>query len=156
MPPTSALKDTPRAGRTPYCSNLPIIHISTCEVFAYAMGVKIGPVIRRLRERHRLTQQDLVDYARLDRSSSYISAVEGGRTSPTLAELEAIAQVFRTTAIGLIQEAQEDASDLSVKEKLTAEALFEQLSPESRSLALDFMAMLRERERRQEQTRDGK
>lgn len=115
------------------------------------MGVKIGPVIRRLRERHRLTQQDLVDYARLDRSSSYISAIEGGRTSPTLAELEAIAQVFRTTAVGLIQEAQEDASNLSVREKLTAEALFEQLSESNRSLVLDFMAMLREREARQKQ-----
>ncbi|MGQ9523327.1 MAG: helix-turn-helix domain-containing protein [Armatimonadota bacterium] len=115
------------------------------------MGAKIGPVIRRLRERHRLTQQDLVDYAGLDRSSSYVSAVEIGRTSPTLAELEAIAQVFRTTVIGLIQEAQEDASNLSVREKLTAEALFEQLSEANRSLAIDFMTMLRERERRQQQ-----
>jgi transcriptional regulator with XRE-family HTH domain len=112
------------------------------------MATNIGPVIRRYRERYRLTQQDLVDYARLDRSSSYISAIEIGRTSPTLAELEAIAQVFRTTAIGLIQEAQEDASDVGVKEKLKAESLFEQLSEADRSLVLDFMVMLRERANR--------
>lgn len=112
------------------------------------MATNIGSVIRRYRERYRLTQQDLVDYARLDRSSSYISAIEVGRTSPTLAELEAIAQVFRTTAIGLIQEAQEDSSNVGVKEKLKAESLFEQLSEADRSLVLDFMVMLRERANR--------
>jgi|GEM_PF-979098 len=112
------------------------------------MPVEVGPLIKRLRERHRLTQQDLVDYARLDRSSSYISAIETGRTSPTIAELEAIAQVFRLTLVGLIQEAAEDGSDLSIRDKLQAEALFGQLSDVDRSLVVDFMLMLQERAKR--------
>jgi transcriptional regulator with XRE-family HTH domain len=84
----------------------------------------------------------------LDRSSSYISAIETGRTSPTIAELEAIAQVFRLTLVGLIQEAAEDGSDLSIRDKLQAEALFGQLSDVDRSLVVDFMLMLQERAKR--------
>ena len=49
-------------------------------------ATNIGAVIRRLRERWRLTQQDVVEYARLERSASYISSIETGKTSPTLAE----------------------------------------------------------------------
>ena len=52
------------------------------------MAINIGPTVRRRREWARLTQQELVDHTRMDRSASYISAIETGRTSPTLQELE--------------------------------------------------------------------
>src|SRR6476620_6577748 len=69
------------------------------------MPTNVGPLVKRCRERYRMTQQDLVEYTGLDRSASYVSSIETGRTSPTLAELEAIARVLRTTAIEMIQEA---------------------------------------------------
>ena len=74
------------------------------------MAIPIGPLVRKYRERHRMTQQDLVDYTGLDRSASYFSSIETGRTSPTLVELEAIARVFRTPLLDFIAEAGEAAS----------------------------------------------
>lgn len=110
----------------------------------------LGPVIRRLRERWRLTQQDVVEYARLERSSSYISSIETGKTSPTLAELEALAIVFRTDAISLIRQAggevQPPAAPDDPAEKLVA--LYRTLPPEKQELALDFIQFLTERRRR--------
>lgn len=113
------------------------------------MPTNLGPVLRRHRERHRLTQQDLVDYARLDRSASYISSLETGKTSPTLAELEAIAQVFRTTVPDLMEQArgnlgapQNRAS--GVQRLVTA---YESLPEDQRALALDLVEFLAERHR---------
>src|SRR5207248_10365359 len=53
-----------------------------------SMAINIGPTLRRRREWARLTQQELVDHTRMDRSASYVSALETGRSSPTLLELE--------------------------------------------------------------------
>jgi transcriptional regulator with XRE-family HTH domain len=110
------------------------------------MATEIGPLVKRLRERNRLTQQDVVDYANIDRSSSYISAIEIGKTSPTLFELERIAQVFRTTAVDLILEAQEGQSAAptggDVQRVLT---LYERLPEDQRSLALDLIQFLVDR-----------
>src|SRR5260370_19789781 len=68
------------------------------------MSINVGPVVRRMRERHRMTQQELVEYTGLDRSSSYISSIETGRTSPTLYELEQIARVYQVSLQDLLQE----------------------------------------------------
>ena len=110
------------------------------------MATSIGPILKRLRERSRLTQQDIVEYAHLDRSSSYISAIENGKTSPTLHELERIAQVFRTTAVDLILEAQEGQTAAptggDVQRILT---LYERLPEDQRELALDLVQFLVER-----------
>ena len=111
------------------------------------MATTVGPILKRLRERHRLTQQDVVDYANLDRSSSYISAIETNKTSPTLFELERIAQVFRTTAVDLILEAQEGETKAAptggdVQRILT---LYERLPEDQRDLALDLVQFLVER-----------
>lgn len=40
----------------------------------------IGSLLKRQRDRHGWTQQEVVDRARLDRSSSYISSLETGKT----------------------------------------------------------------------------
>ncbi|MBW3624522.1 MAG: helix-turn-helix domain-containing protein [Armatimonadetes bacterium] len=110
------------------------------------MATSIGPILKRLRERSRLTQQDVVDYANIDRSASYVSAIETGKTSPTLFELERIAQVFRTTAVDLILEAQEGQSAAptggDVQRIL---ALYERLPENQRDLAVDLLQFLVDR-----------
>jgi len=118
------------------------------------MPINVGPVVRRLRERHRMTQQDLVEYTGLDRSSSYISSIETGRTSPTLYELEQIARVYQVPLQQLLQEGgQADdspAGDEPLADRLGPRlaALYESLSHENQSLAVDFLQMLADRQRR--------
>src|SRR5947209_7969231 len=73
-----------------------------------AMPINIGPTLRRRREWARVTQQELVDHTRMDRSASYVSALETGRSSPTLVELEQLARYFRVSVIDLLQEAMDD------------------------------------------------
>ncbi len=108
------------------------------------MPTQIGPVVRRLREQYRMTQQDVVEYAHLDRSSSYISAIETNKTSPTLFELERIAQVFRTTAVNLIHEAQEGAAAPAPVggESSRILDLYESLSQEDRALGEELLQLL--------------
>ena len=110
------------------------------------MPTELGPILKRLRERHRMTQQDVVDYANVDRSSSYISAIENGKTSPTVFELERIAQVFRTTAVDLMLEAQEgEAAAPAGGDVQRILSLYERLPESERSLAADFLQLLIER-----------
>jgi transcriptional regulator with XRE-family HTH domain len=113
------------------------------------MATEVGPLLRRLRERARLTQQDVVDYANIDRSSSYISAIENGKTSPTLFELERIAQVFRTTAVDLILEVQDGQTAAPAGgdvQKILA--LYERLPESERDLAVDLLQLLVDRSAR--------
>jgi transcriptional regulator with XRE-family HTH domain len=117
------------------------------------MPINVGPVVRRLRERHRMTQQDLVEYTGLDRSSSYISSIETGRTSPTLHELEQIARVYQVPLQELLQEGGHSAGsgdEQSLDDRLGPRlaALYEGLSPEDQALAVDFMQLLADRGRR--------
>lgn len=114
-----------------------------------SMAAQIGPVLRRLRERWRLTQQEVVEYARLDRSPSYISSVETGKTSPTLAELEALAIVFRTSVPDILREAQGEpdaAANDSATQRIVE--LCRQLDPESQALAEDLIRVLIDHARR--------
>src|SRR4051812_1337567 len=116
------------------------------------MSTMIGPLMKRLRERYRLTQQDVVDYARLDRSSSYISAIETNKTSPTLFELERLAQVFKTTAVDLILEAQETAASPAAPTGGDVQrilGLYERLPEDQRELAFDLLEFLVDRATRQ-------
>ena len=117
-----------------------------------AAADNIGSVVRCLRERWRLKQQDVVDYARLERSSSYISGIETGKTSPTLAELEAMAVVFRTTLIDMVREAQGERVEESATEQEPGRlvVLFRALPREQQELALDFLQLLVERRNKRE------
>src|SRR5256886_5208419 len=97
------------------------------------MAIDVGPVVRRLRERHRMTQQELVEYTGLDRSASYISSIETGRTSPTLYELEQIARVYQVPLQQLLQEggqaaearSEEHTSELQSQSNLVCRLLLE-------------------------------
>jgi transcriptional regulator with XRE-family HTH domain len=69
------------------------------------MMATIGSLLKRHRDRHGWTQQEVVDRAGLDRSSSYLSSIETNKTSPTIGELDALARLFGTTSVDLLQEA---------------------------------------------------
>jgi transcriptional regulator with XRE-family HTH domain len=115
------------------------------------MAANIGPTIKRYRERWRLTQQDLVEYTGIDRSASYISSIETGKTSPTLAELEHFARVFRTTAVDLIMEAEGaplSAGDRETPEEQRALALIRSLPDADQALAMDLLQFVADRSRR--------
>jgi transcriptional regulator with XRE-family HTH domain len=113
------------------------------------MGIEIGRTLRRRREWARLTQQELVDHTGMDRSASYISALETGRSSPTLEELERLARYFRLTVIELLQEATDDSARRgSVTEPDQApaddrlERLYSALDEQDQGLALEFLELL--------------
>ncbi len=90
----------------------PRTHIQRCIIHLRSSGADRNyriPVTsfknegNRLLQPDRFTQADLG--AKINVSGSYISGVESAQTSPHIAELEALATVFRTTAFDLIGEA---------------------------------------------------
>lgn len=117
------------------------------------MPINLGPTLRRRREWARLTQQELVDHTGMDRSASYVSALETGRSSPTLIELEQLARYFRLTVIELLQEAiDEDArrsGRMAADEAPPApppddrlQRAFDSLSEADQRLAMEFVELL--------------
>ena len=112
----------------------------------------IGSLLKRQRDRHGWTQQEVVDRAGLDRSSSYLSGIETGKTSPTIAELEALARLFGTTAVDVLREATgitpdfefEPNSDLS---RLVT--LYQALDPLEKESGLAYLEFLLDRQHRQ-------
>lgn len=119
------------------------------------MAIEIGPTLRRRREWARLTQQELVDHTRLDRSASYISALETGRTSPTLEEVEKLARYFRLGVIEFLEEAAGDThrrsgGDASASPEVDdrVERLYTALPEEDQELVLEFMELLAKRKAR--------
>ncbi len=77
-----------------------------------SLNERIGEVVKRKRQRDRLTQTDVG--GRIGVSGSYISSIEGGQTGLRITELEGLASVFRTTAFELITEAaQPDRNNFS-------------------------------------------
>ena len=121
------------------------------------MGINIGPTLKRRRTWARLTQQELVDHTRMDRSASYISALETGRSSPTLVELEQLARYFRLTVLELLQEAIDESErrgELSPAEPVEPETddrfqrLYSALDEPDRELALEILEAVAKRRRR--------
>lgn len=115
------------------------------------MAIEIGPTLRRRREWARLTQQEMVDHTRLERSASYISALETGRTSPTLEELEKLARYFR---VGVIEFLEECAGNTQRRTGTGEEVpqtddrldrIYGALAEEDQELALEFMELLAKR-----------
>ena len=112
------------------------------------MAINIGPTLKRRREWARLTQQELIDHTRMERSASYISALETGKSSPTLAELEQLARYFRVGVIELLQEAMDAAARRGdtpaesppVDDRF--ERAFHAVAEEDRELALEFLGLL--------------
>ncbi len=111
------------------------------------LNERIGDVIKRKRQRDRLTQADLG--ARIGVSGSYIGSVESGSTSIRIAELEGLAAVFRTTAFDMISEAaREDGFKFSetTRERSAFLAIYDGLTPEHQRMARAFMLFLREQQ----------
>jgi transcriptional regulator with XRE-family HTH domain len=119
------------------------------------MAINIGPTLKRRREWARLTQQELVDHTRMDRSASYISGLETGKSSPTLVELEQLARYFRVSVLELLQEAMDDSARRGAAMEESAPAADERLERRyhaldeaDRELALEFMELLAKHRRR--------
>jgi transcriptional regulator with XRE-family HTH domain len=114
-----------------------------------SLNERIGDVVKRKRQRDRLTQSDLG--ARIGVSGSYISGVESAQTSPRITELEALGTVFRTTAFDLITEAaKQDGYTFSAsnRERDAFLSLYDALSPEHKKQARSFLLFLREQQER--------
>jgi transcriptional regulator with XRE-family HTH domain len=111
------------------------------------LNERIGEVVKRKRQRDRLTQSDLG--GRVGVSGSYISSIESAATSPRIAELEVLAAVFRTTAIELINEAAAQDGykfSASTRERDAFLALYDTLTPEHQKMARAFLLFLREQQ----------
>lgn len=113
------------------------------------MAINIGPTLRRRREWARLTQQELIDHTRIDRSASYISALETGKSSPTLVELEQLARYFRLTVLELLQEAMDDSErrgQAASSDPPAADDRFQRaaaaLDEKDQELVLEFISLL--------------
>ena len=112
----------------------------------------IGSLLKRQRDRHGWTQQEVVERARLDRSSSYISSLETGKTSATIEELDALARLFGTTSVDLLQQATglnpnlEFSPNSDLNRLLT---LYQALDPLEKEMGLAYLEFLLERQRRQ-------
>lgn len=109
----------------------------------------IGKIVHRKRRAFRFTQSDLGE--RIGVSGSYISAIENGKTSPRIEEIEGLAANFRTTAIELINEAlAEGESHVPIAALQTGgpglDAIAGDLSPAGVRLARDLVLFLRQRE----------
>ena len=113
------------------------------------LNERLGEVIKRKRQRDRHTQADLG--ARIGTSGSYISAIESASTSPRVAELEALATVFRTTAFDLISEAAKQDNykfSESTRERDAFLSLYDSLTPEHQRQARNFLLFLRDQQDR--------
>ncbi len=114
-----------------------------------SLNERIGDVIKRKRQRDRLTQTALG--AAIGVSGSYISSIESGQTGVRITELEALAVQFRTTAIELINEAagRDDYSFTSSNRDRDAFlTLYDALTSDHRTMARTFLLFLREQQNR--------
>ncbi len=113
------------------------------------LNERIGEVVKRKRQRDRLTQLDLG--GRIGVSGSYISSIESAQSSARISELEGLAEVFRTTAFDLIAEAARlDGYKFSesTRERDAFLALYDGLNPENQKMARQFLLFLREQQNR--------
>ena len=111
------------------------------------LNERIGEVVKRKRQRDRLTQSDLG--GRIGVSGSYISSIESAQSSARIAEIEGLAAVFRTTAIELINEAAAQDGykfSASTRERDAFLALYDALTPEHQKMARSFLLFLREQQ----------
>ncbi len=112
----------------------------------------IGSLLKRQRDRHGWTQQEVVDRAGLDRNSSCLSRIETNKTSPTITELDALARLFGTTSVDVLQEAtglnpdMEFSPNSDLNRLLT---LYQALDPLEKEMGLAYLEFLLERQRRQ-------
>ena len=112
------------------------------------MAINIGPTLKRRRDWARLTQQELIDHTGMDRSASYISALETGKSSPTLVELEQLARYFRLGVLDFLEEAIGESERRGAAESLPpqpddrVQRLFQSLGEADQELAIGMLELL--------------
>ncbi len=120
-----------------------------------SLNERIGELIKMKRQRDRLTQAELG--ARIGVSGSYIGSIESAATGVRITELEALANVFRTTAFDLITEAaQPDPRNFSSanRERNAFVNIYDALSPEAQRQARTFLLFLRTQQEQGNEDRD--
>lgn len=116
-----------------------------------SLNERIGEIIKRKRQRDRLTQSELG--SKIGVSGSYISSVEAGTTGVRITELEGLAVQLRTTAVELINEAagrDEYRFTSANRERDAFLTLYDALSPEYKKQARTYLLFLRELQSRPE------
>ena len=111
------------------------------------LNERIADIIKRKRQRDRLTQSDLG--GRIGVSGSYISSLESAQSSARISEIEGLATVFRPTAFDMIAEAARLEGykfSESTRERDAFLALYDALSPEHQRQARTFLLFLREQQ----------
>ncbi len=111
----------------------------------------LGSLLKRHRDRHGWTQQEVVERAGLDRSSSYLSSIETSKTSPAIDELDALARLFGTTSIDLLREATGITPDFEFEpnsDLTRLVTLYQALDPVEKDSALAYLEFLLERQHR--------
>ena len=111
------------------------------------LNERMGEIIKRKRQRDRLTQSDLG--GRIGVSGSYISSLESAQSSARISEIEGLAAAFRTTAFDMIAEAARLEGykfSESTRERDAFLALYDALSPEHQRQARAFLLFLREQQ----------
>jgi transcriptional regulator with XRE-family HTH domain len=73
--------------------------------------VSLGPAVRRLRERQKLSLRALAETTGF--SASFLSQVENGQASPSIASMERIAKALGVTLPEFFAEAQADSGDVT-------------------------------------------
>lgn len=114
-----------------------------------SLNERLGEVIKRKRQRDRLTQTDLG--GKIGVSGSYISSLELASSSARITEIEGLAAVFRTTAFALLSEAaQADTNDFSVRNRERNEflTLYDALEGPHQEQVRLFLLFLREQQDR--------
>lgn len=96
--------------------------------------IDLGAKIKRLRDKHRWTQQGLA--SKLAKTAGYISQIEAGRTGVSLSTRYALAQVFGVHPLEFIEDLPPEAFQIA-DEVAT-------MSPEHRRLALRLIHAIRE------------
>jgi transcriptional regulator with XRE-family HTH domain len=110
-----------------------------------ALNERLAEVLKRKRQRDRITQSDLG--GRIGVSGSYISSLESAQSSARITEIEQLAVVFRTTAFDLLSEAAKDDGyrfSEANRERSAFLSLYDQLAPEQQKMARAFLLFLRE------------
>ena len=111
----------------------------------------LGALLKRQRERHGWTQQQVIDRTGLDRSSSYLSSIETGKTSPSIDELDTLARLFGATSIDLLREASGIPADWEFEpnsDLARLVTLYQALDPVEKDSALAYLEFLVERQQR--------
>jgi len=109
----------------------------------------LGYLLKRLREKKHFTQAEVIEKSGLDRSPSYISALETNKTSPTIEELDKLTVLYGTTLFDVISEFKGVDKNWEFKPNADVQLLFyfyQSLEGARKTAALEFVQFMAEKQ----------